>query len=245
MIALVCASSVALPLQPPGALTATAGVVARAAWLRVREAPLLAAASFAAGVAAGRLSTEYEQLATASDIPGKYIRQRKTLSARVVSVSDGDTIRVRHLPFPWPLAGPIPKGKLSETTIAVRLIAVDTPEIGKFGSSSQPFAEAARDFSAAEVLNTRVRVTCVQRDRYGRLVARVRYGPLARACLSANLLRRGLAVTYRGSDASYGAGGRDAWEALEERAKQRAEGMWCDGEEAVERPSEYKARTRE
>ena len=115
----------------------------------------MAAVSFACGVAAGCAvsSNPFEVYATAADIPNYIIREHKALEGVVVAVTDGDTLRVRHTPLF--LSGEF-TGKLSEETIQVRLLAVDAPEVAKFGSDSQPYAEAAKQFVSDAVLKKRV-----------------------------------------------------------------------------------------
>ena len=182
-------------------------------------------------------SDALQRYQTAADVPNYYVRKQRSLSASAASVTDGDTLRVRHTPLP--LSSTAFKGKLSEETIQVRLLAVDAPEIGKFGSASQPYAEEAREFVKGAILNKNVRLRVVARDQYGRLVGEVRYGLLGRKELSTELVRRGLAVVYRGKDASYGGRDRAGWERLEATARKTRQGMWKDGGDGVS-PSEYK-----
>ena len=100
-------------------------------------------------------------------------------------------------------------------------------------------AEEAREFVKGAILNKNVRLRVVARDQYGRLVGEVRYGLLGRKELSTELVRRGLAVVYRGKDASYGGRDRAGWERLEATARKTRQGMWKDGGDGVS-PSEYK-----
>ena len=239
-----------LPVRPRAVLAAAVGAVRQAPLLAtssfaaVRQAPLLATSSFAAGIAVGCAvsSDVLDTFQTAADVPNRYIRGQKSIRGKVAAVADGDTLRLRHMPVPLISSGKV--GKLSEDTIQVRLLAVDAPEIGKFGSASQPFAEEAKSFVQEAVLGTRVRVRCIGRDRYGRLIGEVRFGLFGRSELSAALLRRGLAVVYRGKDGSYGDRRLQGWERIEAEAKRRGSGMWKDGSKGVS-PGEYKRRLRE
>jgi micrococcal nuclease len=211
----------------------------------VRQAPVLAASSFAAGVVVGSAlsSDALETFQTAADVPNRYFKKGKTLRGTVVKVADGDTLRVRHRPLPL-LSSTAFKGKLSDETIQVRIIAVDAPEIGKFGSKSQPFAEDARDMVDAKLRGRTVAIKCIGRDRFGRLLGSVRYGLFGRKDLSSELLRSGLAVVYRGSDGEYGDRSLDSWSQIEARAKQKGRGMWKGNREGVS-PSEYKRQQRQ
>ena len=237
---LLASSTLALPL--PQRATAAASALVKSF---TRREAIIAGGGAAVGFAAGRLSNNaFVFYATASDLPSSFIATQQTIAGQVISVADGDTIRVRHNPYPWPLPAPSPKGKKSTTTIAVRVIGVDAPEIGKFGSESQPYAEEAKAYATNQLLNKRVRVRCVAKDRYGRLVAEVKYGPLASNDLSNGLLRRGLAVVYRGRDASYSKEERERWDNLESTAQKQRKGMWRDGVDSVQLPSEYKKKAK-
>ena len=128
LVAVVLFASPAHPLRLPSLAVAstTAAAAARKASQAVRESPAVAAGSFVAGVATGvvigSLQDAMEVYFTANDIPGGAIRSHSQLSGRVVAVSDGDTIRVRHTPTP--LSRGTFAGKLSENTIAFRIAAV-------------------------------------------------------------------------------------------------------------------------
>ena len=101
------------------------------------------------------------------------------------------------------------------------------------------FAEESRDFVKLQALDRRVTLKCFAMDRYGRLVAQVRYGFCGRQDLSLNLLRRGLAVVYRGTDASYGDRDAEYFDRIEAKAKAKAMGIWSIEGGGVS-PSEYK-----
>lgn len=91
-----------------------------------------------------------------------------------LEVIDGDTLR-------------LPDGR------RVRLLSVDTPELGR------PCADAARDFARAFVAGGELRLVPEQprRDGYGRLLADVEVGGRS---LSRALLAAGLAVLYEEDD---------------------------------------------
>lgn len=212
-------------------------------------------ANFVAGVIVGLALAMFfgslEIFSTVDDVPGVAFRDHWSIPARVVSVSDGDTLRALHMPplarvrrSLRPQAG---RPKLSETTLMIRLAAVDTPEIGKFGKSSQAFAEEARDFARGKVLGRLVQVRLLSRDQYGRAVASIRFWtpwfPFRRD-LGTELVKEGLAVVYRQAGAQYDSpDGVATWDRLEEVARARGKGMWAAGR-AVELPSAYKAKMR-
>jgi micrococcal nuclease len=98
--------------------------------------------------------------------------------ARVVSVVDGDTIRVRYV-----------SGHIGP----VRYIGIDTPETPPDGQAAC-YGEPAARFNAGLVSGERVRLIQDRdrRDRYGRLLAYV-YRERDRLFVNAELVRRGYA----------------------------------------------------
>ncbi len=84
---------------------------------------------------------------------------------RVVRVIDGDTVVIERC-------------GLNKHQTTVRLWGVDTPELARAGirAVSEPYAEAARDFTIACVYNQTVLIELEshqQRDKFGRLLAYV------------------------------------------------------------------------
>jgi micrococcal nuclease len=77
----------------------------------------------------------------------------RTLSATIVSVADGDTVRAR-------LDGGGP-------TLTIRLEGIDTPEQG------EPFSTQARNATRVMLFNKKVQLRATDVDRYDRLVARI------------------------------------------------------------------------
>lgn len=71
----------------------------------------------------------------------------------VVSVTDGDTIKVKH----------------GETLEVIRLDGIDAPE------KLQEYGPEAREALSGLILNKEVEISPVTKDRYGRTVARVDY----------------------------------------------------------------------
>jgi endonuclease YncB( thermonuclease family) len=95
--------------------------------------------------------------------------QTTSFVARVVSVADGDTIKVRDA---------------RSGDLTVRVEGIDCPETG------QPFGGVARRFTRVAVFDQVVTIRPVTRDRYGRIVARVIHDGKD---LSVELLTNGLA----------------------------------------------------
>lgn len=74
----------------------------------------------------------------------------RTFDAKVISVTDGDTARVRED---------------DGTVHRIRFNSIDAPE------SNQPFGDKATEFLEAKVLNETVTVKAEGADQYGRLIA--------------------------------------------------------------------------
>ncbi|KAJ1627521.1 hypothetical protein T492DRAFT_1024237 [Pavlovales sp. CCMP2436] len=138
--------------------------------------------------------------------------------------------------------------RLSDSTLPIRLAAVDTPEVAKFGKPAQPFADEAKAYVSKRLLGKSIRVKLLSRDQYGRAVASIKYRqglvPVRRD-LGEDLLADGLAVVYRQRGAQYDSPqGVEKWNKLEAHAKSRGKGLWGGRSERMELPSEYKARMR-
>lgn len=166
------------------------------------------------------------------------------LRGRVVSVSDGDTVRFRHAPTLLHTSQ-LDKGeKLSEVALPIRLSTIDTPETAKFGKPGQPYGQDAKECLEDLTLDKICHVRLLQKDQYGRAVAELKapgtFFGLKRYA-DQHLLKAGLAEVYRGSGAVYGHLGKDAYIKMEEAAKNASKGMWSQGEKR-ESAAEYKAR---
>lgn len=188
---------------------------------------------------------------TAMDIPSSYFKEQKSIDAVVVRISDGDTFRVRHVTRVR--SDPSFTGKLSDNTIVVRIAAVDTPETAKFGNAGQAYADEAKKFVTANLLNHRVSVQLLSRDQYGRVVGLVKYndnsgifGGLfggSTKDISEELLKQGLAVVYRQGGAQYG-GSIAKWNELEQQAMKKKLGIWKKGVSNADLPADYKKKTK-
>lgn len=210
-----------------------------------------AVASMAVGVSIAPPGT-FQMYHTVGEIPSLAFREQSIVVGKVMRVSDGDTIRVRHTPL-FPLLGNTPDtGRLTEETLIIRLAGIDAPETAKGTGKGQPFAEESKRFVIKNVLHQKVQVKLLSRDQYARAVCSISYGPFSsipfplpsflKKDLSAELLKEGLAVVYRQKGAQYDGMYREmeGWEA---QAKMKRRGIWSKKGE-VELPHQYKARAK-
>lgn len=126
--------------------------------------------------------------------------------ARVDYVYDGDTVRLQD-------------GR------RVRLIGINTPEIGHHGSTSEPLAGQARKVLQRKLDSGHDRVLLQygreRHDRYGRLLAHVFLENGDN--LAVPLLRQGLATTLV---VPPNTGSASCYQALEDKARARGIGLW-------------------
>lgn len=120
-------------------------------------------------------------------------------SARVVGITDGDTIRVLH----------------NGREVRIRLHGIDCPE------SKQAFGTRANQFTSEMVFDQVVHLRVRDIDRYGRTVAEVSLED--GRVLNRELLRAGLAWWYR-----HYAPHDTALEQLEREASEAKRGLWAD-----------------
>lgn len=121
------------------------------------------------------------------------------ISAIVLSIGDGDTIRVR----------------LGGRAVSVRLACVDAPE-----TAQTPFGQQARRYLQQRLpIGHEVSLVVKATDRYGRTVAEVFSG----VNLNLALVEEGLAFAYR--QYLSGCNARDYLDA-EHRASRRRRGVW-------------------
>lgn len=207
---------------------------------------VLATASFAIGFRAGRgFANPWRRFAAVRDIPSSYFGETAPfLRGRVLSVSDGDTVRFRHTPSRFLQRSTLAEGeKLSEVALPIRICTIDTPETAKFGKPGQPYGEEAKEYLSNLVQDKIVHCQLLQADQYGRAVAQVKVGPVWfwQNYVDEKMLQAGLAEVYTGSGAVYGRKGKDAYLAMMETAKAKKKGMWKQGDQR-ETAAEYKAR---
>jgi len=133
--------------------------------------------------------------------------------ALVVRHVDGDTIYVA-LPRP-------PEGLHARERL--RLLGVDSPEIGQANPTVQRLARAASEFTRRRLEGRIVHLACDWRlrDRYGRLLAYV-YLPDG-SCHNAQLLREGYAHAYTRFPFQF----LEEFRALEGAARREGRGLWA------------------
>ncbi len=108
-----------------------------------------------------------------------------TFTAKVVGVSDGDTVKVVAERHCHDGRTPCKRGKVQ---YRIRLAQIDAPEKG------QPWGQKARQALADRVFGKFVQVEQVDVDRYGRLVADLYVGG---DWVNADMVRNGHAWVYR------------------------------------------------
>lgn len=187
------------------------------------------------------------QYETASDVPQQLFKERASIHALVEKITDGDTVKVRHLASS---NSRIYDGTMKDHTIIVRIAAVDTPETAKRGQAGQAYSVDAMAFTEKCLKGKEVQVKLLSRDQYGRVIGRIQYTETyffgmfkKKRDISEELLKAGLAVVYRQGGAQYD-GSIEHWSALEKAAIQKGHGMWKHGKERVELPSEHKKKAK-
>jgi len=131
----------------------------------------------------------------------------ETLSGRVVSVADGDTITVLDS---------------SNTQHKIRLAQIDAPEVGHGkNKTAMAYGEKSKTALSNLVFQQVVEAECQTKDRYGRLVCKILVNGI-----DANLqqVKNGMAWVYvkYSKEASY-------YEA-EATAKEKRIGLWADSD---------------
>jgi endonuclease YncB( thermonuclease family) len=129
--------------------------------------------------------------------------QPNSSTYKVISVGDGDTLRVRQ-----------PNG----SAMTVRLACIDAPEMGQ-----APYGELASNrLKQLLPIGQTISLRIVDRDKYGRSVAEVQMG---QTNVNLQMVREGQAVVYRRYLASC-PNTQSALLAAERSAKQRKIGFW-------------------
>lgn len=128
----------------------------------------------------------------------------KDLRARVVGVSDGDTVTVLDA---------------SNKQYKVRLAGIDAPE------KVQPYGQASKQALAKEIFNQQVNIEWSKIDRYGRLV-----GKIFKEGYDENLaqVRRGMAWHYKAYQREQSSTDRSEYDKAEQVARSEGIGLWQD-----------------
>lgn len=132
--------------------------------------------------------------------------QAETVTGRVVSVADGDTITVLDA---------------TKTQHKVRLAGIDAPE------KAQAFGQRSKESLSDLVFNQAVTVETTKRDRYGRSV-----GTVLVDGLDANLeqIKRGMAWHYKAYQREQSPQERQDYAKAEEVARGARVGLWKDAQ---------------
>jgi endonuclease YncB( thermonuclease family) len=117
--------------------------------------------------------------------PGSLPPAGRSFPAEVIRVFDGDTFQAR-----------VRLGPTGVVTTKVRLRGIDTPERDARCAEEAVKAEAARRALVALLAQGNVRVSQLDHDKYGRMLALVSTG--ATPDVSAALLRQGVGRPYEG-----------------------------------------------
>lgn len=139
-------------------------------------------------------------------------RAGERVSVHLLRVVDGDTVVVREGLRP----------------LRVRLLGVDTPELGRSGRRAEPFAAQASRFARQALVGSwsiELEIAGDRVDDYGRTLGFLWVQPSPPSApfnLSEELLRRGLARVLRG----YGFPGKARFLALEAEARRSGQGLW-------------------
>lgn len=127
-----------------------------------------------------------------------------TLSGLVVTVSDGDTVRVLDA---------------HRVSHRVRLAGIDAPERG------QPFSRRAKQHLAGLVHGREVQVEWNKLDRYGRIVGKVIADDLD---VCREMVAAGLAWHYKAYQQEQTAGDRNSYSDAEDAARREHVGLWSE-----------------
>lgn len=210
-----------------------------------------AALSFGVGFRLGRVRPAWRRHTDVASVPdvgpaSPYLR------GRIVSVSDGDTMRFVHAPMPWQ-SGRLGDGeRVSDVALPVRICSIDTPETAKFGKPGQPYGDVAKEYLSSMVEDRIVGVKILSKDQYGRAVCQVRkrrsllsFVPVPGWYLQVDeaMLKAGLAEVYTGGGAVYGPKSQDYYLKLQAKAQRAGKGMWAEKDR--ESAAEYKARMKQ
>lgn len=142
----------------------------------------------------------------------------ETLTGRVRSVADGDTVTLVDS---------------AQVPHKIRLAGIDAPE------ARQPYGQVSRRSLAEMVEGQWVQVSYDKRDRYGRLVGKIE---LHGRDVNLEQLRRGLAWHFKKYQDEQSPSDRQAYAKAEEEAQSARLGLWRDAQPQA--PWDWRAATR-
>ncbi|KAH9925651.1 SNase-domain-containing protein [Epithele typhae] len=242
-----------------------ANALATSLYARASQLPpsLLIASSFALGGASalgGRYihARFFRRLRNAGWVTPDMVKRKLRIKGYVTSVGDADGFRLYHTPgigWRWPFKfRRIPDRTFLKTgeTISVRMAGADAPELGHFGKQPQKYATEAQEWLKSRIDKQFIYCELLAKDQYGRIVA----VPLVKSAfvpawlssgksLSLEMVRLGWAEVYEQHGAVYGEAGIEKFKRAEKEAQDARRGMWAEGVQGVERPSDYKRRHRQ
>ena len=126
------------------------------------------------------------------------LNAQKLLTGKVIGVKDGDTVEVLDN---------------QNKSAILRLAEVDCPE------KKQPYGNAAKQFTSNAIYRKTITYLVVDKDRYGRSVAKVYY---KNKYLSAELIKNGMGWHYKKYSHS------TELALLEQKARTQKIGLWVD-----------------
>lgn len=126
----------------------------------------------------------------------------ETLSGRVVSIHDADTITI--------LDG-------SKTQHRIRLGAIDAPEMG------QDYGQRAKEYLAEQVFGKEVLIEYSKRDKYGRIVGKIL---LEGKDINLDLISAGFAWHYKTYEKEQSVADRSLYAEAEVLARENKLGLW-------------------
>ena len=181
------------------------------------------------------IPAEQARYRSADEIPDSVIKRNAVLLGVATKFIDGDTIKFYHkLDHHDETCKSI--HILRQETFTVRLAGIDCPETDHGDEKKgQPFGKEAASFLQNLIENKPISIQILDRDQYGRIVARV-LDPSGRDC-SKLLLENGLAYMYKGKGAVYG-GKESIYSSALNDSKLKKIGIWSVSN--LQTPSEYK-----
>lgn len=133
--------------------------------------------------------------------------QAATITGRVVSVADGDTLTVLDS---------------SNTQHKIRLSGIDAPE------KRQPFGQRSKQSLSDLVFDKQVVVETDKRDKYGREVGKILLS--TKQDVNLEQVTRGFAWHYKQYEREQSANDRKLYNFAEREAKASRRGLWVDAE---------------